>query len=73
MRSAYRKSSAHSLATLGHETVASATISIMRKATAVRRRTDEIARKITAQKEAKRALLADKAYLASFCENWHTF
>ncbi len=64
---------AHSLATLGHETAASATTSIMRKATPLRGRTEKIARKITAQKDAKRALLSDKAYLVSFCEIWITF
>lgn len=64
---------AHSLATLGHETAASATTSIMRKATPLRGRTEEIARKITAQKDAKTALLSDKAYLVSFCEIWITF
>lgn len=50
---------AHSLATLGHETAASATTSIMRKAAPLRDSTREIATNQAAQKDAKKALLSD--------------
>ncbi|ECN6798684.1 hypothetical protein ZF34_22595 [Salmonella enterica subsp. enterica serovar Newport] len=64
---------AHSLATLGHETAASTTSAIMRKAAPLRSWTERNTRKGAAQKDAERALLSDKAYLVSFCEIWITF
>ncbi|WP_072037513.1 hypothetical protein [Shigella boydii] len=56
---------AHSLATLGHETAASATTSIMRKAAPLRDSTREIATNQAAQKSAKKALLSDIGFIWS--------
>ena len=52
---------AHSLATLGHETAASTTTSIMRKAAPLRGGAEKYTAKPTAQKNANGALLSDKA------------
>ncbi|ECH9313777.1 hypothetical protein E2K72_25395 [Escherichia coli] len=50
---------AHSLATLGHETAASTTTTIMRKSAPLKGGRGKTTRKPSAQKVAKKALLSD--------------